>query len=88
MVSRARAAALVLVVGLARNHSGPEAAALGVLLMLCGIAGRLLLSDLRLHPANFPDSASSHGLRMTVTEADAARVPGRWASEKRAARGL
>jgi hypothetical protein len=58
-------AALVLAVGLARNHGAAEVAALGGLLALCGIAARALMRDLRLHPANFPEPTSSHGLRLT-----------------------
>ena len=81
-------AALVLVVGLTRNHAGLEAAVLGTLLGLCGFAGRLLLRDLRVHPANFPDPTESHGLGMTVTAADGRRTPSRWGSQNRAARGL
>jgi Transposase DDE domain len=50
-------AAGVLLLALVRNHSPAEAAALCPLLGLCVLAGRLLLRDLRAHPANFPDGA-------------------------------
>ena len=56
-------AALVLVVALARNHGPAEVASLGVLLVVCVVAVRFLLADLRRHPANFPEPSPSHGLR-------------------------
>jgi len=58
-------AGLVLTVALARNHRATEAVALGGLLVPCAVAFRLLLRDLRAHPANFPEAAVSQGLRMT-----------------------
>ena len=58
-------AMLVLVVGLARNHAPEEVAVLGALLGVFVWAARLLLRDLRAHPANFPEPTVSHGLRMT-----------------------
>lgn len=76
-------AALVAGVALARNHQLADAGALGALLVLCALVGRLLLRDLRKHPANFPEPAASHGLRMTVTAADDGRAPSRWASQSR-----
>ena len=57
-------AALVLVVALARNHAPLEAITLGPLLVVCAFTGRFLSADLRRHPANFPEPAPSHGLRM------------------------
>jgi Transposase DDE domain len=57
-------AALVLIVGLARNHELSELAALGGLLVLSVLVARLLARDLRTHPANFPEPTPSHGLRM------------------------
>jgi hypothetical protein len=57
-------AALVLIVGLARNHEPSELAALGGLLVLTVLVSRLLARDLRTHPANFPEPTPSHGLRM------------------------
>jgi hypothetical protein len=46
--------ALILVVVLARHHEPAEAALLLGLLVPIGLAGRWLLRDLRVHPANFP----------------------------------
>jgi hypothetical protein len=57
-------AMLVLIVGMARNRAPAELAALGGLLALTCGAARLLLRDLRTHPANFPEPTVSHGLRM------------------------
>jgi hypothetical protein len=48
-------AACILLVELVRHHRPAEAAALGALLALCGVVGRFLLSDLRAHPARFPE---------------------------------
>jgi hypothetical protein len=62
-------AALVSVVGLARNHSVGDALPLAVLLVGCVLAGRWLVSDLRAHPANFPDPS----LEMTGLDQDGAR---------------
>jgi hypothetical protein len=49
-------AGLVVLVALARNHAAPDVAALGALLVVCAATARLLMRDLRLHPANFPGS--------------------------------
>ncbi len=76
-------AALVSLVALARNHRLAEAATLGGLLVVCGLTTWLLLRDLRARPANFPDAAASHGLRMAVTAADGRRRQSRWASQNR-----
>jgi hypothetical protein len=57
-------AGLVAAVALARNHDLAEAGLLVGLLATCALVTRLLLRDLRAHPANFPDPATSHGLRM------------------------
>jgi Transposase DDE domain len=57
-------AALVVVVALALNHRAADAALLGGLLGLCALVGRVLLRDLRAHPANFPEPAAADGLRM------------------------
>jgi hypothetical protein len=81
-------AAVVAVVALVRNHEPADALALGVLLVLCAIAGRLLLVDLRAHPANFPQPEPSRGLRMTGAGTDTAAKRSRWASENRASRTL
>jgi hypothetical protein len=51
-------AGLVVIVALARNHRASEAVALGGLLVACALAARLLLRDLRAHPANFPEHLS------------------------------
>ena len=56
--------ALVALVGLARNHQPAEAALLIGVLLACGLAMRLLVHDLRVHPANFPEPSPSQGLRM------------------------
>jgi hypothetical protein len=53
-------AALIACVALARNNAPADVAALGALLVLSVLLGRLLLRDLRRHPANFPEPA---GLR-------------------------
>jgi Transposase DDE domain len=56
--------ALVALVGLVRNHRPAEAAVLIGLLLACGLALRLMLRDLRAHPANFPEPSPSEGLRL------------------------
>jgi hypothetical protein len=65
-------AALVLVVGLARNHAPSELAALGGLLVLTALVIRLLGRDLRAHPSGFPEATPSHAVRMhdRVRDAD------------------
>ncbi len=55
---------LVLAAGIVRNHEPAELALLGGLLLIAGLAGRLLARDLRAHPAGFPEPTPSHGLRM------------------------
>jgi hypothetical protein len=57
-------AGLVAAVALARNHGAAEAGLLVGLLATCALVARLLLRDLRAHPANFPEPSPSHGLRM------------------------
>ena len=52
-------AALVLLVELARHHDPLEAALLLGLLGPTVLAGRWLLSDLRVHPSNFPAHAGA-----------------------------
>jgi hypothetical protein len=47
-------ASLVVVVALVRNSAPGNAGALCFLLVACGLVARLLLRDLRRHPANFP----------------------------------
>ena len=81
-------AAVVGVVGLVRNHEPADALALGVLLLLCAIAGRLLAVDLRAHPANFPEPEPSRGLWTTNAGTETATKRSRWASENRASRPL
>jgi Transposase DDE domain len=56
-------AGLVLVVALVRNHAPLELAVLGTLLAPTTVVGRLLLRDLRNHPAGFPEPTASRGLR-------------------------
>ena len=57
-------AGLVAAVALARNHDPAEAGLLVGLLAMCVLVTRLLLRDLRAHPANFPEPSPSQGLRM------------------------
>ena len=76
-------AALIASVALARNHGPADAATLGALVVVSALLAHFLIRDLRRHPANFPEPAPSHGLRMTVTAADGARAPSRWASQNR-----
>jgi hypothetical protein len=64
---------LVILVGGARNHAPPEAAALLGLLVVALVAGRWLLRDLRAHPANFPAPTASHGLRIAAARPDGRR---------------
>jgi len=48
-------AALIAFVALARNHELADSATLGALVLASALVGRLLLRDLRRHPANFPE---------------------------------
>jgi hypothetical protein len=57
-------AVLVAVVALARNHGLADSAGLGALVVVSGLVARLLLRDLRKHPANFPKPAPSHRPRI------------------------
>jgi hypothetical protein len=76
-------ALLVLVAAGVRHHSPAEAAALlGAFGATLGVA-LWLARDLRRHPANFPAPTGAHGLRMTVTGADGARVDTPWGSRRR-----
>ena len=77
-------AALVAVVGLARNNAVGDALPLAVLLVGCVLTGRWLVGDLRAHPANFPDPS----LETTGADEGGARGPSRWASENRTSGGL
>jgi hypothetical protein len=63
-VMLAALAGLVAAVALARNHGAAEAGLLVALLATCALVARLLLRDLRAHPANFPEPSPSQGLRM------------------------
>ena len=47
-------AALIAVVALTRNHTPADSATLGALVVVSALVGRLLVRDLRKHPANFP----------------------------------
>ena len=76
-------AGLVAAVAMARNHGAAELGLLAGLLATCALVTRLLLRDLRAHPANFPDPTDSHGLRMTATTADGRRPHSRWRSQNR-----
>jgi hypothetical protein len=51
----------VAVLALARNHGLADSATLAALMVVSGLVARLLLRDLRKHPANFPKPAPSHG---------------------------
>jgi hypothetical protein len=61
---------LVLVIELARHHRLSEAGLLLGLLIVTALAGRWLLRDLRVHPANFPAATASHGLRIRTELSD------------------
>jgi hypothetical protein len=56
--------ALILVIEIARQHAPVEAAVLLGLLAPIVFAGRWLLRDLRVHPADFPAPTAAHGLRL------------------------
>jgi len=58
---------LILVVELARHHALAEVGLLCALLLVAVLAARWLLRDLRVHPANFPEPSTSHGLRLGGT---------------------
>jgi len=58
--------AFIVVVELTRNHTLLDVAALVGLLTLDVFAGTVLLRDLRLRPANFPEPTPSHGLGFRV----------------------
>ena len=58
--------AFIAVVELARNHKLVEASALVGLLVVDVLTARVLLRDLRLRPANFPEPAPSHGVRVDI----------------------
>ena len=60
--------ALILVAAGIRHHEPPEAALLLVTLTLTLLGGRWLLRDFATHPADFPQPAPSHGLRLTQTK--------------------
>jgi hypothetical protein len=75
-------ALLVLAAAGVRHHTPAESAALlGALGATLGVV-RWLARDLRRHPANFPEATGAHGLRMTVTGADGARVESPWESRR------
>jgi hypothetical protein len=59
---------LILAVELARHHALTEVGLLSLLLLVAALAGRWLLRDLRVHPANFPEPSASHGLRLGDVE--------------------
>lgn len=58
--------AFIVAVELTRNHAALDVAALVGLLTLDVLAGSLLLRDLRLRPANFPEPAPWHGAGFRV----------------------
>jgi len=67
--------ALILLVEVVRHHRPIETALLLALLVLIATAGRWLLRDLRVHPANFPAPTASQGLRLAAGSVDAERQP-------------
>jgi hypothetical protein len=76
-------AAPIAAVALTRNHDLADSATLGALVVASALLARLLLRDLRKHPANFPEPAPSQDLRMTVTAANGVQAPSPWASQNR-----
>ncbi len=76
-------AALILVAEVVRHHDPSEAALIAGLLVVCAIAGRWLLRDLRAHPANFPAPTAAHGLGLVATGATGKRPRSRWSSQNR-----
>ena len=75
-------AALVLVVGAARNHQAADLAALLGLLVVTAVTGRWLLSAFIARPANFPSPSPASGTRTPAAGADGPGLS-RWASENR-----
>lgn len=55
-------AAVVALVALIRNRQAADIATLGTLIFVSAGLARILLRDLRRHPANFPEPAPSRGL--------------------------
>ena len=76
-------AVLVLVVAGARHHDPAEAAVVMAMLSVSTLVGRWLLHGFRAHPANFPESAPSHGLGVPGASAAGRRPRSRWASQNR-----
>jgi hypothetical protein len=68
-------ALLVLAVAFVRNHHPEELALLASALVVCLLCGRWLLRDFRAHPAGFPASAPSHGLRLSPARRDSPVAP-------------
>lgn len=62
--------ALILLVEVVRHHAPAEITLLLALLVLIVGAGRWLLRDLRVHPANFPPPTVSQGLRLAAASFD------------------
>jgi hypothetical protein len=60
--------ALILLVEVARHHARAEVALLVALLFAIALAGRWLLRDLRVHPANFPNPSAVQSRRLTLEE--------------------
>jgi hypothetical protein len=67
--------ALILLVEVVRHHRPIETALLLALLVLIATAGRWLLRDLRVHPANFSAPTVSQGLRLVAGSFDTERQP-------------
>jgi hypothetical protein len=78
----ALAVLIVLVVG-ARHHQAPEAGLLLGVLAVAALAARWLMRDFRAHPAGFPASTDSHGLRFSAARPHGRRARSRWASQNR-----
>jgi hypothetical protein len=74
-------ATLIAVVEGARHHQPAELLIVVTTLAIALLATRRLLRDFRAHPANFPAAVTSHGLRLTATEADGSHPAGSLASQ-------
>ena len=61
---------LILCIVLVRHHTLAETALLLLLLVVTALAGRWLVRDLRIHPANFPAPSPSHGLPLSASTRD------------------
>ena len=69
-------ALMIVAVEATRHHDPNELVALGAVLVPGVAAWRWLARDLRRHPANFPTTTGSQGLRLAATGGDGKRTPG------------